>query len=189
LDARLDGVSPALIVHRRGPDLPGRARPSALAAALAAFLVVSACSTPLAPSNTRESPQAVARAVVGGLAAKDFEALRALAVNEAEFRELIWPKLPASRPERNVPVSYAWEDLRAKSDAHLRALVNRWQDRGYDVVSVSFTGGASNYGTFLVHRDSLVVLRDQDGQTQSGRLFGSMLEMNGRFKVFSYVVD
>ncbi|HUG54163.1 MAG TPA: hypothetical protein VMR21_11195 [Vicinamibacteria bacterium] len=152
-------------------------------------LAGAACRGRLALAHTHESPQAVARAVVQGLAARDIAALRDLALSEPEFRELVWPKLPASRPERNVPWDYAWNDLRAKSDAHLRALLGRWQDHGFEIVSVSFLGETTEYGTFRVHRDTAVSLRDRDGQEQTGRLFGSMIEMNGGFKVFSYVVD
>ena len=164
-----------------------RARAAAGLLALVA-LALPACRGRLVLAHTHESPQAVARAVVQGLAAADLEDLRALAVTESEFREVVWPKLPASRPERNVPWDYAWRDLRGKSDAHLRALLGRWQDRGFEIVSVSFRGETTEYGTFRVHRETVVALRDREGQEESGRLFGSMIEMDGRFKVFSYVV-
>ncbi len=131
----------------------------------------------------------MARAVVRGFAEKDLEALRELALTEAEFTDLVWPKLPASRPERNLPLDYVWKDLAGKSDANLRARLAGWEDRGFVLVSVTFTGEVTDYGTFKVHRDSQLELRDHNGQEQSGRLFGSMIEHRGRYKVFSYVVD
>lgn len=124
-----------------------------------------------------------------GLADRDSGALRLLAITEAEFRDLVWPKLPASRPERNLPLDYVWKDLAAKSDANLRARLAGWQDRGFVLVSLTFNGGVENYGTFAVHRDTVLLLRDGDGKEQTGRLFGSIIEHKGRFKVFSYVVD
>lgn len=161
-----------------------------------AFLIISlaisgACRTSTSPSlaNTLESPEAVARAVVRGLADRDLGALRSLAVTEAEFRDLIWPKLPASRPERNLPLDYVWKDLAAKSDANLRARLAGWQDRGFAVVFLEFKGGTEDYGTFSVHRETVLLLRDREGKEETGRLFGSIIEHKGRFKVFSYVVD
>lgn len=139
--------------------------------------------------RTLESPEAVARAVVAGLATGDLEALRRLALSEAEFRDLVWPMLPASRPERNLPLEYVWNDLATKSDANLRARLGGWQDRGFVLVSLTFKGGTEDYGTFKVHRETVLVLKDRDGREQSGRLFGSIIEHKGRFKVFSYVVD
>ncbi len=141
----------------------------------------------LAP--TLESPSAVASAVVEGLRSGDLNRLRQLALTENEFHMLVWPKLPASRPERNVPWDYAWNDLATKSDANLRARLSGWQDRGYTVVTVAFSGGVTDYGAFRVHRDSVLTLRDGEGNVSNGRLLGSMIEQAGRFKVFSYVVD
>ncbi len=151
-------------------------------------LLVSGCGT-LTLLQAQGSPEAVATAVVRQLARRDLAALRALAVTEAEFREIVWPALPASRPERNVPWDYAWKDLHGKSDAHLRAQLLAWEDRGYRVVSVAFRGATTDYGRYRVRRESVVTLRDRDDRETTGRLFGSMIEMDGRYKVFSYVVD
>lgn len=166
--------------------------PAFLLAVFAACLGVSgACRARPEPTlgNSFESPEAVASAVVSGMAAGNLDALRKLAVTEAEFRDLVWPMLPASRPERNLPLEYVWNDLAAKSEANLRARLGGWQDRGFSLVSVSFKGGTEDYGTFKVHRETSLVLKDRDGRDQTGRLFGSILEYRGRFKVFSYVVD
>ncbi len=162
---------------------------------LVAILFLSARCGLLGPKDdfrlgqTLESSEAVARAVVDRFRAGDLAGLRLLAVTETEFHKLVWPQLPASRPERNVPWDYAWQDLSAKSDANLRGRLSGWQDRGFTVVSVAFTGETTEYGTFRVHRDSVLTLRDRDGSVSNGRLFGSIIEQGGRFKVFSYVVD
>ena len=165
-----------------------------------AFFVLGAlCATVLAAGGCRtrqellrhghRSPEALAARVVQALAERDLAALRALAVTEDEFRDVVWPSLPASRPARNVPRSYAWETLHSKSEAHLRARLATWEDRGFRVVSVAFQGPTTDHGPFRVRRQSVVTLRDRHGRETAGRLFGSVIEMEGRFKVFSYVVD
>jgi hypothetical protein len=40
-----------------------------------------------------------------------------------------------------------------------------------------------------VHRESVVLARFPDGSERRVRVFGSVLEQDGRYKVFSYVVD
>jgi hypothetical protein len=40
-----------------------------------------------------------------------------------------------------------------------------------------------------VHRDAELVVRDADGATRAVRLFGSLIEQDGAWKVFSYVAD
>lgn len=156
---------------------------------LAGAAIGSACGPRVQLAQTLESPDAVAHAVVLGLTARDAGALRAIALTEDEFRRLVWPKLPTSRPERNIPWDYVWKDLAGKSRMQLQARLNEWHDRGFTVVGVSYAGETTDYETFRVHRATEVTLRDSDGHETKGRLFGSLIEQHGRYKVFSYVTD
>lgn len=151
------------------------------------WLSASACGTPL--KNARESPDALARAVLEAIAHHDNEALRSLTLDEQEFREQVWPELPASRPERNLPFGYVWTDLRTKSEASLASTLAEHRGRSYKLEKVTFTGGQTQYHTFVVRRDATLEVRDRDGARQELRLFGSVIEKDGSFKVFSYVVD
>jgi hypothetical protein len=103
---------------------------------------------------------------------------------------MVWPKLPAAKPGRNIPWDYVWNDLHGKSNMQLQARVNEWQRAGDGAVArVEFTGETTDYETFRVRRKSVVVLRTPDGGEINHRLFGSIIEASGRYKVFSYVVD
>lgn len=144
------------------------------------------CSRPL--PNSQATREDLAVAVLDAIANRDAEALRRLAIDEAEFREHVWPELPASRPERNMPFSYVWTDLKTKSDAGLDGVLAEHGGRRHELRRVRFKG-ATQYESFVVHRDSLVDIRDSEGRDRSLQLFGSVLEKDGRFKVFSYVVD
>jgi hypothetical protein len=136
------------------------------------------------------SPREVAQAVVRALDARDLTALERLGLSEREFREVVWPRQPAARPERNIPWDYAWRSLAAKSRFQLRGRLNEWSSsRNASLVGVDFTGETTDYGTYRVHRRSAVTLRRGDGTLATVRLFGSMIEQGGRYKVFSYVVD
>jgi hypothetical protein len=139
--------------------------------------------------HTSGSPKAVAEAVVAALDGRDVAALERLSVNELEFRRVVWPRQPAARPERNIPWKYAWRDLAAKSRLQLRARVAEWQPAAVTVVEVGFDGETTDYGTYRVMRRSRVTLRDKEGRLTTGRLFGSVIEQRGHFKVFSYVAD
>jgi hypothetical protein len=152
-------------------------------------LIAAGCQNQPVLDNTFDSPESLARAVVDALKQHDEARLGSLAVAQDEFRHLVWPKLPAARAGRNLPWSYVWEDLHSKSGHHLKGLVHAWQDRGFQVARVSFEGETTDYQTHRIHRKTVVTLRDRNGQETSGRLFGSTIEQNARFKVFSYVVD
>ena len=93
----------------------------------AAVALATGCGGSSAPllSNTYPSPEALATAVMGAVERRDATALRALALNEQEFRDHVWPELPAARPERNLPFSYVWGDLRQKSEEGLALTLER----------------------------------------------------------------
>jgi hypothetical protein len=140
-------------------------------------------------ANTHPSAESLAAAVLEAVAARDSMALRDLALNEEEFREHVWPELPAARPERNLPFSYVWGDLRQKSTASLDQLLAREGGRRATLVAVRFAGESTRYPTYTVHRDTMLTVREADGATRNVRFFGSSLEKDGDWKVFSYVVD
>ena len=122
------------------------------------------------------------------LEAGDRRRLEALALNEWEFTEHVWPDLPAARPERNLPVSYVWGDLHQKSEEALTTTLNEHRGRRYRVERVSF-GSRTDYASYRVHRAARFRVRDDAGHETDIRVCGSFLEKDGAWKIFSYVVD
>ena len=159
----------------------------ALGVGLGALLLVG-CERTRPLMNAQPSAQALGEAVVRAVAANDRGALRALAVDEQEFRQHVWPALPAARPERNLPFSYVWRDLQQKSGQSLGATLAALRGRPLTLVAIRFDGGTTAYSSYVVHRESVLTVRDAQGQTDL-RIFGSALEKDGVWKVFSYVVD
>lgn len=188
-----DGAAPRPGVRARrglvGAGLVG-AGLAALCVLLAGGCGRPAASDALSPlGHTFESPEAVARAVLGALAEEDGPTLVALALSEMEFRTVVWPELPSSRPERGLPFEYAWGDLHQKSTNELRRLLARAGGRQYELLEMTFDGESTRYETFTVHRDSRLRVRDAEGAERDVRLFGSVLQRGGEYKLFSYVVD
>lgn len=175
--------------RRGGADRrPARRRQTWVPAAVLVVAVSAAsCGRPL--QHGHQSLEALASAVLEGLAANDPAAMRRLMLDETEFREQVWPELPASRPERKMPFSYVWTDLKTKSEAGLAGVLLEHGGRRYTLHEVRFAGATTKYDSFLVHRDSRVTVTDQHGGRHTLQLFGSVIQKGGRFKVFSYVVD
>jgi hypothetical protein len=153
-------------------------------------LLLPACGRRVSPL-TGGTPSAVllARAVAAALERADLPALRALSLNEQEFRDHVWPDLPASRPERNLPFSYVWGDLRQKSEASLSQILAETNGRHLEVLAVRQLRPTTQYRNYVVHRQTQLTVRDTGGNVEDVRLFGSILEKDGQFKVFSYVTD
>lgn len=159
------------------------------AVTLLAGALAAGCARPPALSQTFSSEAALAERILGALAARDIAALQALPLSEDEFRDVVWPELPASRPEARVPLDYAWRTLAQNSRGHLHEAVHEHGGRRYRLLRVRFDGGSTPYGSFTVHRRARVVVRDAAGGERQLRLFGSVLEHDRRFKLFSFVAD
>jgi len=140
-------------------------------------------------NNAKESAEELAREVVAAVTSRDADRLRAITLSEDEFRTTVWPELPAARPERNLPVSYVWLDLKQKSESSLTAVLATHGHKGYTLRRVEFAGPARDYGGFRVHQNVTFVVRDQAGEDRRVRLCGSLVERQGVWKVFSFVVD
>jgi hypothetical protein len=156
---------------------------------LCALLALAACQSDPPLANTQDSARAVAGQVLDAIARRDRPALEALAISEPEFRVHVWPSLPAARPERNLPMSYVWGDLHQKSTASLSRILTQHGDRRYDLVDVRFADEATPYDGYVVHRKAVLTVRGADGSTEEIRVCGSLIEKDGRWKVFSYVID
>ena len=159
-----------------------------ICASVLAIAASMACSRVPSLANTHPSPSSLAAAVLDALARRDRAALEALALNETEFRDHVWPQLPAARPERNLPFSYVWGELRQKSAQSLSVVISREGGKRYELIDVRFDSD-TDYRTYRVHRETTLRVRDDSGMELDLRVLGSMLEQGGVWKVFSYVVD
>jgi hypothetical protein len=157
-----------------------------LAGALVAASL-AACSRVPPLANTQPSAKALASAVLDALARVDRPALEGLMLSETEFRDHVWPQLPSARPERNLPFSYVWGDLRQKSAQSLSNVMSREGGKRYELLDVRFAG-ETDYRTYRVHREATLRVRDANGIETDLRVCGSMIEQDGAWKVFSYVV-
>ena len=100
----------------------------------------AACSSKPPLANAYASPEALAADVLGAMRAGDRARLEAIALNEQEFKDHVWPDLPAARPERNLPFSYVWGDLRQKSQMALSVTLKQHTGQRYELRAVRFSG-------------------------------------------------
>lgn len=141
--------------------------------------------TPLA--NTFDSPMAVGTAVLDALQRRDAAALRALALTEQEFREHVWPELPVSRPERNVPFDYVWGQTAQRAADSLKQTMAQYEGKRFELLAVEFDGETTEYASFSVSRKTVLVVRNAAGEEERLRVFGSLLRQGDRYKVYSFV--
>ena len=130
-----------------------------------------------------------ARDVLEAVWTRDADRLLRLAITEEEFRSVVWPRLPASQPEVGMPLGYLWRDTFGKSRAGVAAVLRDHGGRKLQLHTVAFGGPATDYGTFRLHPKTALVVTDDLGRRTTVRIFGSMIEAGGRWKVYGFVVD
>jgi hypothetical protein len=163
----------------------------ALSCCLLTALLTTGCADtptaiPLTPSF--DSKEAAAQAALDAIWSRDADQLARLAVSESEFLKHVWPALPASAPDVGMPADRAWTDQSMKNRGYLAQVLAEHGGHRYALVRVAFAGPPTTYDTLTIHPEATLVVRE-GGQEQSLRVFGSMIESGGRWKIYSFIVD
>ena len=127
---------------------------------------------------------------IAALERADTAALRQLVLAKAEFAYLVYPSSPYVRaPYRQAP-EIVWLQLEAGSEKGLTRLLRRLGGRALGYVGHDCPAAPVLEGSYLLWRDCVVRLSPRTApDTASSRLFGVILERDGRFKFVSYSND
>ncbi len=132
------------------------------------------------------SPEELVRRFLAAVTENNIEHVRRLAVNQDEFKTLVYPELSAAGRARNTSAEFVWSMLQTRSESSLHSIMEAVGGRQLSFEEIRFTGETTRYESYKVHSESLLVLRDEVGDRQTVRLFGSVLELDGQFKIFSF---
>ena len=129
------------------------------------------------------SRDALVKQFFAALRAGDRPALERLAMTQAEFAYLVFPDSRWIRPPYNQPADLEWLLLKSKSDPGLTRLLRRFGT--VEPVSYSCLQPPEMDGGVKYWPGCLVRMSDR-GRTADMKLFGSIIELNGRFKFRDY---
>jgi hypothetical protein len=116
----------------------------------------------------------------------DRAALRMLAMNRAEFAYLVFPRSRWSKPPYNQPPDIEWLLLSNNSESGLTRLTRRAGN--FTLLSYTCRQPAEMDGPVKFWPGCLVRLRE-NGQVREMKLFGSIMELDGRFKLRDFNND
>jgi hypothetical protein len=139
-------------------------------------------------ANARPSAEEISRAFLTALALKDKDKAVAMRLTKQEFCQYVFPELPSSKLP-NVTCDFVWDQATMKSLGGFVEMWPRHEGRRYELISIRFKEGTDTHRSYKVHKETHLLVRDETGREQELRLFGSMLEMDGQFKLFSFVID
>lgn len=125
--------------------------------------------------------------VLRALERGDTAMLRTFRLTEAEHNEVVWPELPASRPEVNYPAEMAWANIELRDRSALARLRPGFEGRSATLRAVECRGSSQEFATFRVRTDCWIVfeIEGADGVWEA-QLFKDVLERGGGYKIFRY---
>ena len=136
------------------------------------------------------SAEELARAVSRALSANDRTVLDRFRISRDEYMAVVWPELPISKIEQWKGQSgFVWSQHTAKSDSGLQQVLRRFGESPLQLVSVRLSGQVQEYEGVKIHIKPEFTMKNSAGDESKARLMGSIIEISGRFKVFSYNIE
>lgn len=126
----------------------------------------------------------LARDVVSGIDRGDAAALDRAAITFGDFRDILWPEMPQSRPAANVPAGEAWDFLRRRHLSAFNRTAGDVAGTGLQVFSIE-VGKVVEYTNFRLHDDLRVTVVDARGDVIHFPVIRTVAECRGRFKLYS----
>jgi hypothetical protein len=153
------------------------------------FVCLSCSETRQQMVNTAPSIEDLGKQVLAAVEKNNFNALDAMRLNDQEYRAYIWPALPISKIQQwQKQYQYVWSDVDTKSKYGLQFMLRKLGGQKLDFVRMRFTENAETYDNCTIHKDARVIVKDSSGTEKELKLFGSVVECSGQFKIMSYNV-
>ncbi|HEY0997534.1 MAG TPA: hypothetical protein VGD77_16195 [Gemmatimonadaceae bacterium] len=148
---------------------------------------------PDAPASFRHaapSRATLVRRFADAVTRADTAALRALAIDRGEFAYLVYPESPYTRPPYRQAPGIVWMMLQQGSASGLRRLLRDRAERGaWRALSHGCDAEPVTEGSNRLWRNCRLQVVRAGGDTTWARLFGVIVEREGRFKFASFEND
>lgn len=132
------------------------------------------------------SIDALAKRLAKAIASRDTAALVAMTIDRAEFAWLYYPGSKLSKPPYEAPPQLLWGQLLASSDEGARKLLDRLGGKKLTIDAVTCPTPSDTTEVSVVYSECHVRARVAGAKAADNRLFGSIVEHQGRFKFLGY---
>lgn len=130
------------------------------------------------------SRDALVEAWAEAIERQDTARLVSLHLTRAEFAYLYFPESPYAAPPARTPPEFLWFQFRENSEKGLNRAVRRLGGRPLELEALA-CAAPRPHGRSLLHERCTARRRTAEGLVEQ-RLFGTILERDGRFKFVSY---
>ncbi|MCS6818032.1 MAG: hypothetical protein N0A16_07690 [Blastocatellia bacterium] len=140
---------------------------------------------PSIPSESRPGVRALAEEVLRALHRQDRAALERLLLTKEGFCNELWPALP---PTPNLSCEWVWSAYAPQNAEGLYRILQEHGGRAYTLLRVEPQRIVA-YGDVRVYERVRLVVMDETGRERAVRLFGSICEIRGTFRLCSFILD
>lgn len=113
------------------------------------------------------------------------DSLLSLGVREDEFRDILWPEFPQSRPATGVTWQDGWMFLWARLHGGSVAAMRDYGGHVYQFIRFDRYDSTAHYKNFNLVNGLILVAKDDVGNIQEFHWLRSAVERKGRFKIYS----
>jgi hypothetical protein len=142
--------------------------------------------TPTTLVGAEASAERLSRSLLAALQAHDTATLRRLVLSRAEFAWLYYPHTIWTRPPYELGPELAWLQLSANSEKGVVRLLRRYGGSSLRFEALLCPDSAVAEGPNTVIPGCRVRFAAADSAARELRLFGSLLNRDGRYKFVSY---
>lgn len=149
---------------------------------------------PLPPESLRltgaaGSLEELLERVETGLETGHTEGLLELMVTADEYRRILYPAFPASRPPISAEFATIWVLHYPDAYRGLRRLLRTYEGHDLEILAIRFDRPDQDFVNFVLHETSRVDIELDGERRPNARLFGSVFRVGDQWKVLSYPDD
>jgi hypothetical protein len=132
------------------------------------------------------SSEALAEAILDGLARGDRHTLHELLITQAEFSQILWPEFPESRPITNIRAEDAWEFHHREANKGLGKGLSQWAGQRLQLRGISCEIGKMPFTNFTLYKGVVLHVLTESGEPQDIAFAEYFAERDGVWKVYLY---
>lgn len=132
------------------------------------------------------SAETLALAILEALRTGNREALQELRITLDEFRTILWPEFPQSRPITRIQPEDSWTFLDRTCAAGMNQALSEYAGRDLRLDRIGYGAGQALYTNFSLYHEVVLHVLDPEGSPHELTFAHSFVERHGRWKVYMY---
>lgn len=141
-------------------------------------------------SESAGSIDALIKEALNAYAGNDTATLQRILITQKEFDTYLYSEFgkhyPAARDTSTQVREFIWNNHTLSAAKAMRKSLRELGGQEMELVSVNFRDGIKDFGSYKIHEGTNVKVRLKDGDEADMVALGSIVEMNGRYKLLSY---